>query len=133
MYSQELGPNHRLWDFIATSRDLLIRGRPLSSFITAPTKHPSLYESAPARQAIAARTKRHRLATIPRGHLALVPASKQPGDAVPVLLGHANPVIASVTIMDSGETLWNINGDAYVCMIMDGQTFRRDIVEPGRE
>lgn len=111
----------------------IIGGRPLSSLITAPTKHITPYESAPARQAMTARTKRRRLATTPRGHLAPVPASTQPGDAMLVLLGHGNPVIASAMIMGSGKTLCKIKGVAYVCMIMDGKAFRRNIVESGKD
>lgn len=74
--------DHRLWDFISTSRDLLIRGKPLGSYFATRSTPTTGHESTPARQAMHARINPRRLATTPRGHLALVPASTQPGDAV---------------------------------------------------
>jgi hypothetical protein len=50
-----------------------------------------------------------------------------------ILLDHGNPVIASGIEMDSGETLWRIKGEAYVCGIMHGEAFRRDITDDGME
>ncbi|KAF2742203.1 hypothetical protein M011DRAFT_413057 [Sporormia fimetaria CBS 119925] len=126
-------PNHRLWDFINSSKDLLIGGRPLSSFFHGPSPDVNQYPTSPARQAMAARIKRRRLATTSRGHLALVPASTQPGDVVLVLLDHGNPVIARFIETGCPDGMWKIKGDAYVCMLMNGEAVKRDIYDPGRD
>ncbi|CAM1504107.1 Fc.00g016980.m01.CDS01 [Cosmosporella sp. VM-42] len=127
-------PDHKLWDFIQTSKDLPIAGRPVASYFTPrPLGAPTDFTTAPARQAMAARTSCRRLATTPKGRVALVPASTQPGDAIIILLGHGSPVVATCIVKDDGNTVYKIKGDAFVHGIMEGEAVRTDIFETDRD
>lgn len=127
-------PDYRLWDFINTSKDLLIAGRPLKSYFTPKVATEEAdFATASARQAMAARTSYRRLATTPKGRLALVPASTQPGDAIIVLIGHGNPVVASVVIMEDGSNVFKIKGDAFVHGVMEGEAMRKEVMQTGRD
>lgn len=127
-------PDHRLWDFVNQSKDLPIGGRPLGSYFSPPGANgTNNFATAPARQAMAARTACRRLATTPKGRVALVPASTQPGDAIIILLGHGNPVVATLILTERGTGVFKIKGDAFVHGVMEGEATRQEIMMTGRD
>ena len=121
---------YRNWHFLKSSADLLIDGRPLSSYFAhlatptatdAPAPRPAR-ETAAARQAMAARTKHRRLIVTKAGRLGLAPAQTLPGDAVITIVGHPKPVIArKVDTAVEGQDLWHLLGEAYVPGIMNAE------------
>ncbi|KAK3906164.1 HET-domain-containing protein [Staphylotrichum tortipilum] len=122
---------YRTWHFLNSNANLLLHGRPLSSYFThfsPSTTSPSpplppltKLSTAAARQAMESRTKLRRLIVTTSGHIGLAPAYTRPGDAVISIVGHGKPVIARKARTVGIQEYWNVVGEAYIQGMMDAE------------
>ncbi|KAK3366738.1 heterokaryon incompatibility protein [Lasiosphaeria ovina] len=129
---------HRNWQFLNSSADFMVHGKPLASYfahMTAPAQGSdeadatsaaaeSAHEmssptvTAAARQAMESRTKMRRLILTRSGLLGLAPAQTRPDDAVIAIVGHPKPLIARKDGIVDGQDFWYLIGEAYVTGLM---------------
>ncbi|OHX00199.1 heterokaryon incompatibility protein [Colletotrichum incanum] len=109
-------PFFRNWHFIYSSANLLIRHRPLASYIRFFPQED--------------RDHKRNMATRAARLLGLALILAQPGDAVMVLVGHGRPVIARRFKDEFGEDtpLWDLIGEASVNGMMEWEMMDRDIM-----
>ncbi|KXJ93679.1 heterokaryon incompatibility protein-domain-containing protein [Microdochium bolleyi] len=119
--------DYRLADFVESSADFRIAGRPLreyftSSETTAEPPEPTLNASR-LKQSASAKIWGRRLAiTKPNGALCLVPMATQLGDQIWVIPGHPRPVVLRPLIDVSPSVKYcRLIGEAYVDGIMEGE------------
>lgn len=124
-------PFYRNWHFLKSSAELLINGKPLSSYFShlSPSDEKEKntdwlkkkMETAAARQAMAARTKMRRLITTDSGLLGLAPGQTRHGDAVIIVKGYGKPLIARKLDTVDEHDIWYLLGEAYIDGMMNAE------------
>lgn len=121
-------PDIWIWDFIDSSADLEIHGKPLRDWLEPYKPKPNLDHATDADRkewgrvtmamaAMKAKTRGRRLfVTADRGLLGLGPNTLQPGNVVATIFGCGKPVV----LFPIGGGRFHLNGECYVDELMGG-------------
>ncbi|KAK4109235.1 HET-domain-containing protein [Canariomyces notabilis] len=116
---------YRNWQFLNSTADLMVHGKPLSSYFdsasTPAYTMSGASETAAARQAMEMRTKMRRLIVTKAGYLGLAPVQTRPGDVVIDIVGHPTPLIARKDGTMDGQDFWYLIGEAYIAGLMGAE------------
>ncbi|KAJ4364378.1 hypothetical protein N0V83_008971 [Neocucurbitaria cava] len=135
-------------DFIVANAELLINGRPLTSYLKRWTDSLELQQELAtfgyhqifgnweqvrarmigARHSMVSRIRNKRLMVTDRGMLGLVPNRVIASDVVLLVQGHGRPLVASRLESKKGENLFCLKGEAFIEGMMAGEMMEDEVV-----